>query len=57
MILIPENANIEQKVRLWESRAAENMETIESLREERTLLATQYKELQQRYSEASDVRP
>ena len=50
-----ENANIEQKVRLWESRAAENMETIENLREERSLLATQYKELQQRFSEVSEV--
>lgn len=50
-----ENANIEQKVRLWESRAAENMQTIETLREERSLLATQYKELQNRYAQATDV--
>jgi hypothetical protein len=33
----------------------ENIETIEQLRQERSLLATAHKELQRRFSENSDV--
>lgn len=49
------NANIEQRARLLEIKVAENAETMEQLREERALLATDYKTLQQRYSEISEV--
>ncbi|KAE9397790.1 hypothetical protein BT96DRAFT_883573 [Gymnopus androsaceus JB14] len=48
------NANIEQRARLLEIKVAENAETMEQLREERALLATDYKNLQQRYSEISE---
>ncbi|KAG6902546.1 hypothetical protein C0995_014935 [Termitomyces sp. Mi166 len=49
-----ENANIEQKARILESRVAENSETIENLRYERSLLAADYKALQQRFSAVSE---
>jgi uncharacterized protein YlxW (UPF0749 family) len=52
---LTENVNIEQKVRLLETRVVENAETIEQLRNERALLATDHKELQQRFAEASEV--
>ena len=51
-----ENVNIEQKVRLLETRVVENAETIDQLRNERGLLATDHKELQRRFAEASEVR-
>ena len=50
-----ENVNIEQKIRLLETRVAENAETIDQLRNERALLATDHKELQQRFADASEV--
>lgn len=50
-----ENANVEQKARLLESRVAENAETIENLRHERSLLTADYKALHQRYSAVSEV--
>lgn len=50
-----ENANAEQKARLLEGRVAENMETIDQLRQERTLLAADHKELQRRFSDISEV--
>lgn len=51
-----ENVNAEQKARLLESRVAENMQTIDQLRQERSLLAADHKELQRRFSEISEVR-
>ncbi|KAF9479579.1 hypothetical protein BDN70DRAFT_878644 [Pholiota conissans] len=50
-----ENANIEQKVRLLETRVVENAETIDQLRQERTLLASDHKELQRRFAEVSET--
>jgi len=44
------NANVEQKARLLEVRVAENTDTIEQLRQERALLVSDHKELQQRFS-------
>ncbi|KAG5725048.1 hypothetical protein E4T56_gene12404 [Termitomyces sp. T112] len=49
-----ENANIEQKARVLEGRVIENAETIENLRQERSLLATDYKALQQRFAAISE---
>ncbi|KAJ6619906.1 hypothetical protein B0H10DRAFT_2024000 [Mycena sp. CBHHK59/15] len=48
------NANAEQKARLLEVRVSENAETVEQLREERSLLAMDYKDLQRRFSEISE---
>jgi hypothetical protein len=55
-LLLSENANIEQTARLLEVRVTENIETIEQLRHERSLLVTDHKELQRRFSEISEVR-
>lgn len=52
---IAENANIEQKARLLETRVIENAETIENLRQERSLLSTDHKALQRRFAEISEV--
>jgi hypothetical protein len=52
---LTENVNAEQKARLLEGRVAENMETIDQLRQERALLAVDHKELQRRFSEISEV--
>ncbi|KAG5654174.1 hypothetical protein H0H81_006556 [Sphagnurus paluster] len=49
-----ENANAEQRARLLEGRVAENAQTIENLRQERSLLAADHKELQRQFSEISD---
>ncbi|KII85948.1 hypothetical protein PLICRDRAFT_114966 [Plicaturopsis crispa FD-325 SS-3] len=49
------NANAEQKVRLLESRVAENLESIEQLRQERSVLIADHKELQQRFSDVSEL--
>ncbi|KAJ7879992.1 hypothetical protein B0H14DRAFT_2708159 [Mycena olivaceomarginata] len=48
------NANAEQKARLLEDRVQENAETVEQLRQERSLLAQDHKELQRRFSEISE---
>lgn len=50
-----ENATAEQKARLLEKRVAENHRTIESLRQERANLSKDFRDLQQRYSETSEV--
>ncbi|CAA7269241.1 unnamed protein product [Cyclocybe aegerita] len=50
-----ENANAEQKARHLEVRVAEKLETIERLRQERSLLAADYKELQQRFTAVSET--
>lgn len=47
------NANIDQKARLLEQKVAENAATIEQLRQERSLLVADHKNLQKRYTEAS----
>ncbi|KAJ7224111.1 hypothetical protein GGX14DRAFT_548737 [Mycena pura] len=48
------NANAEQKARLLEVRVAENAETVEQLRQERSLLAMDHKDWQRRFSEISE---
>ncbi|KAF7370481.1 PACT-coil-coil domain-containing protein [Mycena sanguinolenta] len=48
------NANAEQKARLLEERVQENVETVEQLRQERSLLAQDHKDLQRRFSEISE---
>lgn len=50
-----ENATVEQKARLLEKKVAENQRTIENLRQERSTLSNDFKHLQQRHSEASEV--
>lgn len=49
-------ADAEQKARLLGSKATENQETIQQLRQERSMLASDHKALQRRYAEASEVR-
>ncbi|KAI6041341.1 hypothetical protein EDC04DRAFT_2893316 [Pisolithus marmoratus] len=49
-----ENANVEQKARLLEARVRGNEETIEQLRQERSLLARDYKDLQRQFTEVSE---
>jgi myosin protein heavy chain len=49
------NARAEQKARLLEARVVENAETIDQLRQERSLLVSDHKELQKRFSEISEV--
>ncbi|KZT69318.1 hypothetical protein DAEQUDRAFT_745317 [Daedalea quercina L-15889] len=44
----------EQKTRALETKVSENAEMIEQLRQERTLLVSEHKELQRRYSRISD---
>ncbi|KAI0057426.1 hypothetical protein BV25DRAFT_1892643 [Artomyces pyxidatus] len=48
------NATAEQKARLLEVKTAENAETIEQLRQERSLLIADHKKLQKRFKEASE---
>lgn len=50
------NANVEQKARLLENKVAENAETIEQLRRERSLLVSDHKKLQKQFTEVSEVR-
>lgn len=49
------NANAEQKARLLGAKVRENSSTIEQLRQERSILARDHKDLQQRYAQASEV--
>ena len=49
------NANAEQKVRLLEAKVSENLDSVEQLRQERSMLAADHKELQRRYTKASEV--
>ncbi len=51
-----ENSTAEQKARLLEAKAEENAETIDHLRQERSLLAAEHKKLQQRFKKALEVR-
>ncbi|TCD69492.1 hypothetical protein EIP91_007422 [Steccherinum ochraceum] len=47
------NAHAEQKARRLEMKVSENTDTIEQLRQERSLLVADHKKLQKRYAEAS----
>ncbi|KAJ7491999.1 hypothetical protein FB451DRAFT_1360785 [Mycena latifolia] len=49
------NVNAEQKARLLEVRVSENAETVEQLRQERSMLAMDHKDLQLRFSEISEA--
>jgi predicted nucleic acid-binding Zn-ribbon protein len=49
------NATAEQKARSLEVRVIENADTIEKLRQERSLLVSDHKKLQKRFSEISEV--
>jgi hypothetical protein len=49
------NAIVEQKARHLEHKVTENAATIERLRQERSLLARDHKDLQKKYSEAAEV--
>ena len=49
------NTVAEQKARLLEARTAENTDTIEQLRHERSQLASEHKHLLERYREANEV--
>jgi myosin protein heavy chain len=49
------NATAEQKARLLEVKSEENAETIEHLRQERSLLTAEHKKLQQRFKKALEV--
>ncbi|KAF9006188.1 hypothetical protein BDQ17DRAFT_1389747 [Cyathus striatus] len=49
-----ENANAEQKARLLETRVTENIDTIEQLRQERSFLVSEHKQLQQKYLQVSE---
>lgn len=55
LISLTVNATAEQKARLLDAKVAENAETIQQLREERSLLATEFKDLQKRYTDISEV--
>ncbi|KAL6300868.1 hypothetical protein BKA93DRAFT_500905 [Sparassis latifolia] len=46
--------NAEQQARRLELRVVENADTIEQLRQERSLLSTNYKDLQRRYGQVSE---
>ncbi|KAG2058631.1 hypothetical protein BDR06DRAFT_1004331 [Suillus hirtellus] len=48
------NATIEQQARLLEGKVKENAETIDQLRQERSLLAKDHKELQRQFTEVSE---
>lgn len=50
-----ENATVEQKARLLETRVVENVDTIEHLRQERAILVNEHKGLQRRFKDATDV--
>jgi myosin protein heavy chain len=50
------NVHAEQKAHLLETQVLENADTIEQLRQERSLLVADHKELQKRFSEISEVR-
>lgn len=52
---IAENANMEQKARLMETRLVESSDTIENLKQELSLLSTDHKVLQRRFTEISEV--
>ncbi|PPQ63099.1 hypothetical protein CVT24_005810 [Panaeolus cyanescens] len=50
-----ENANVDQKARILEARVVENADTIEQLRQERSLLAGDYKDLQKKFADVTEA--
>lgn len=50
-----DNDNADQKARILEGKLLETAETIEQLRQERSLLAADHKQLQRKYTEISEV--
>ncbi|TFK53458.1 hypothetical protein OE88DRAFT_1676650 [Heliocybe sulcata] len=48
------NSTSEQKARILDNKVAQNAETIQHLREERSLLVADHKELQRRFTEVSE---
>jgi myosin protein heavy chain len=51
------NASLDRKARSLEAKVADNSQTIEQLRQERSLLTKDHKELQRRYTDISEVSP
>ncbi len=49
------NTNADQKARLLESKVATNIETIEQLRKERSMLVADHKKLQHQFAQVSEV--
>lgn len=54
-IVVVVNANAEQKAHLLEAKVRKNTSTIEQLRQERSILARDHKDLQQQYAQVSEV--
>ncbi|KAJ2930836.1 hypothetical protein H1R20_g6245, partial [Candolleomyces eurysporus] len=50
-----QNTTADQKARLLETKVAENMDTIAQLRQERSFITKDHKDLQRRYSELSET--
>jgi type II secretory pathway predicted ATPase ExeA len=51
----PVNASLDRKARSLEAKVADNSQTIEQLRQERSLLMKDHKELQRRFTDISEV--
>ena len=47
--------SLDRKARLLEAKVADNSQTIEQLRQERSLLMKDHKELQRRFTDISEV--
>lgn len=54
-MLCPENANVDQKARILEARVVENADIMEQLRQERSLLASDHKDLQKKFADVTEV--
>lgn len=52
-----ENSTAEQKARLLETKVADNLDIISQLRQERSLINKDHKDLQRRYSDLSEASP
>ena len=50
------NSTAEQRTRLLEAKVIENTETIEQLRQERSVLVSDYKDLQKQFGDVVKVR-
>lgn len=50
------NSTAEQRTRLLEAKVIENTETIEQLRQERSVLVSDYKDLQKQFADVVKVR-
>ncbi|KAF9038520.1 hypothetical protein BJ165DRAFT_1352368 [Panaeolus papilionaceus] len=49
-----ENANVDQKARILEARVVENADIMEQLRQERSLLASDHKDLQKKFADVTE---